>query len=39
LHYISIGKADLKQNASNKNKMTTEIKEDLAKIKNILKNN
>jgi aminoglycoside phosphotransferase (APT) family kinase protein len=39
LHYISIGKADLKQNASNKNKMITEIKEDLEKIKNIVKNN
>lgn len=39
LHFVSIGKADLRQNSSNKNKMITEIKEDLTKIKNILKNN
>ena len=39
LHFISIGKADLRQNSSSKNKMIAEIKEDLIKIKNILKNN
>jgi|TARA_Y100000310_G_C20551084_1_gene748116 hypothetical protein len=36
LHFISTGKADLRQNSSNKNKMISEIKEDLIKIKQIL---
>lgn len=37
LYFISTGKADLRQSSSNKNKMITEIKEDLMKIKQILK--
>lgn len=36
LHFISTGKADLRQNSSNKNKMITGIKEELLKIKQIL---
>ena len=36
LHFISTGKADLRQSSSNKDKMIAEIKEDLLKIKQIL---
>ncbi len=36
LHFISTGKADLRQNSSNKNKMITEIKKDLVNINKIL---
>ena len=36
LYFISTGKADLRQNSSNKNRMITEIKEELMQIKKIL---
>ena len=36
LHFISTGKADLRQYSSNRDKMVTEIEEDLLKIKKIL---
>lgn len=38
IHFISTGKADLKQSTSNKDKMITEMKEELLAIKNIISN-